>query len=775
VSQYGLIYRLEFLNNEGFTIRTNIYPTDVLIPDADTPTVIDLMGGDQPVIIQTSNNEEDKLAPIRSKSARIKFRSDRLSGLDSATFSQGGDDLWRVDIYLQDTPELIFTGFLIMADNQQPFQPDPQYVTLTATDHLGALKEIELVDLEDNFPVGKYRVAELIAMCLRKTGLSLDIFVINNLRAGGGRNTYPAVFDAAADTVTFSTNDTTMFYVGQRVVISGTTSNNYSTTVSAKTSTTITLAASVTNETAAAAVFLDYVSQFHWYDVVYLDADTFEKTIGTCENCSEVLKKILGEDCFITQYKGNWWIYRVDEMEGNPIYVAEFDANGLYISTAAGAQYNMSIGRVEDLKFANADTLLRFIRPHDFIRETFNYNTPLETPCNINFSQGALNTTVSATEKWYDIDCWTMRRGLPGAYNVPITITAFIVREFNQNSYEIERYVRITPQTGHAGFSSTDDEYIESEAIPVNISDKFEASIQWKIDADIGSSSAQLRLFRLVLIGDDGSAWILGEATVGDGIPVWYDTASWTANTGKGATGIVFGDQDETDWQTIEWIAPPVPVAGSIYIWANQVYNNAAVPASTIIFYSNLRFDYIPLINGTYTPVSGQSSRVDRTEDGYMANRDNEVFISDSPAPLFKGSMFISPVSAYLLFPHWFAASVWGNSYPTDTTYLHPYGYIQAFSVWNQFKGYNDAINGRGIGINIFSGSIRGLTDDWPDLIHKYTLTDADTQTNNRYFILISLTQDWKSCIWTGVLVEVYNTAIGKTYSDPFEFKYISE
>jgi hypothetical protein len=88
------------------------------------------------------------------------------------------------------------------------------------------------------------------------------------------------------------------------------------------------------SETAAAAVFLDYNSQFHWYDVVYLDAKTFESEIGESENCYTVLEKILGEDCFITQWKGNWWIFRLDEMENNPVYVAEFDLVGTYISTA---------------------------------------------------------------------------------------------------------------------------------------------------------------------------------------------------------------------------------------------------------------------------------------------------------------------------------------------------------------------------------------------------------------------------------------------------------
>lgn len=764
MSQYGLIYRLEFKNIEGFTIRTDIYPTDILIPDPDTPVVIDLKGGDQPVIIQTSNNEEDKLSVIRSKSARIKFRSDSSSGLDSATFSQGGDDLWRVDIYLQDTPELIFRGSLIMADNSQPFQPDPQYVTLTATDHLGALKELPLLSLTDAFPVGKYRVAEIIAMCLRKTGLSLKMFVVNNLRAGGGRNTM-AVTITGTNTLTVA--DTSMFYIGQRLEINSTL-GVASVFVVTKTSTVITINGAMSNGTDPAAVFLDYYSQFHWYDKVYIDAGTFEKIIGECESCYEVLTKILGEDCFITQYKGNWWIYRVDEMEGNPIYVAEFTTAGVYVSTAAGAQYNKSIGRIEDSKFANADTLLRFIRPHGFIRETFNYNTPIETPCNIDFARGALNTTISPTEKRYDLDCWDKLWSNTSSDDPQLT-GIYTTRLFNANDYEIERYVTLE-------LNATRFTFIMSELIPVNVKDKFDLQVSRRLSSDVGGSGAyrdpdvQVRLY-----GGDGTFWTYHPKNTGAG----QNTRYWEACTSTFRTNQHFyyheGDASEDQTEAVslyDGVGAEVPVSGYIKI---LVYRSSLYGTTKDTYIDSVSFDYIPFINGSYQKYSGQSSRVDRTETGYMANRDNEVFISDSPAPLYKGSMFLVGSDGYILFPHWFAASPQGNSYPPDPTYLHPYGYIQAFSVWNQFKGYNDPTNDRGIGINIFSGSVLGLTNAWPDLIHKYTLTDSNLQTVNRYFILISLSQDWKSCIWTAVLIEVYNTAIGKTYGDPFEFKYISE
>jgi hypothetical protein len=768
---------MEFINVEGFTVRVNISPTDVLIPDIDTPVIIPLTGSGTPVVISASDNDQDKFTQIRSKSAKIQFVTNTAAGLDSSTFSQGGDNLWVCDIILQDTPQYIFRGFLMMADNQQPFQPDPQYVTLTATDHLAALKEVALQDLAGLNPIGKYRVADLINFCLRKTGLTLDFFVVNNLRAGGGQFTNAALFSSSGNYIVTSGLVTKFFYPGQEFTVTGTATHDGTYHVDYVVNTVVSEVHTVETISApgetATTTFTDTASASHWYDVVYLDAKTFEKEIGLSEDCYTVLQKILGEDCFITQWHGSWWIFRVDEMEDNPLYIAEFTSAGVYVSTATDV-IDKSIGFTEDSKFANADTLLRFVRPHGFVKETFNFSSPLENPCNSDFVRGALTSTISQYEKRYDLDCWTLLAGFPGGYISVDGTTVYLQRNFNINGYESERFIVLTPRTTFESGSSQPT-YIESAAIPVLVNDKFSASIDYQLTSFTAGLASQ-RLFRMILHGNDGSYWILGRPSdfAGtDDTPTWYDTAGWTLFTGAGKTTVDFANED---WNSIAWEAPPVPVSGDLFIWINQLNQNSAAYDSHDIRYNNLQFTYIPYINGSYQEVTGQYTEIDRTETSYLANRDREVFISDSPAPVLKGSMFLLIDGAYWLFPVWFAAAPFGNSYPPDTTYLHPYGYIQAYSVWNQYKGYNltsPAI--RGIGINIFAGSVKGLTDVWPDLLHRYTLTDLNQQTIDRYFLLISLEQDWKSCIWTATLIEVYNRVILKSYSDPLSFKYITQ
>lgn len=771
MSQPGLIYRMRFKNIEGSIILTWIYPTDIIVPDGDPQEIIELTAGGRPLVISASNNDEDKFTPIRSKSAQITFVSDSASGLDSSTFSDGSDSLWQVHIWNEDTGDTIFQGFLMLADNQQPFQPDPEYVTLTATDHLAALKEIALTDLSGDNPLGKYRVASIIAFCLAKTGLSLTWRVVNNLRAGGASFDYSITFNAGTNTITGFTN-TLQFYIGQEIVITGTSSNNMTTYVTAMTSTEITVSGTLVTEYAPATTITDYMSTFHWYDKVYIDAKTFEKEIGTCEDCYTVLSKILGEDCFITQWLGEWWIMRVDEFEDNPIYVAYFAVDGTYYSTAAGTTYNKSVGFADDSKFAKADTLLRFVRPHGFVKETFNYTSPLEVPCNIDFSRGDLIDGSNPLDKVYALDCWDLLEGVPGYYGTVDGTTARIHKLYNSINYEIERYIVLTPRTTYETSSINDATYIQSESIVVNEKDRLNVSADYRLTFNT-AGTPDVRLMRVVFNGDDGSWWILGEATVGDGIPVWYNTLLWTLFSAKGAVTVDF---DSTDWNNISWDCPPVPSSGKVYIWFNQLNQNSAAYDDHDIHYANLRVEYIPLINGSYAKYSGQYSQITRTETGYFANRDKQVFLSDSPTKIYKGAMFLYINSVYVLIPFWFASAPFVSGYPPNTDYLHPYGYIQAFSVWNQYKGQTvEPILARGRGINIFQGSVIGLTTSWPDMLHKYSLTDLNVQTNNRYFMLISVSQDWKSCIWTAVFIEVYNTVLGKSYSDPFTFKYIAQ
>ena len=746
-------------------VRVNIYKTDVLIPDADTPQVVSMKGSGKPLTISVTNNDRNKLSVIRSTEAKIEVLTE--TGIDISTFTGGPDNLWYVEILLNQT-DYIFKGFLILADISQSFQPEPQVLVLTASDCLGLLKDIPLVDLDGEVPTGKQKICFYLAYALNKTGMRLPMYVVNNLRHGTGSRTVSYVnFSNPGSTIFFPSETVDMFYDGQKFEVTGGSVSNLNSefTVTAVNGggTNIEVSPAPVHESGALnVIFEDISSRGHLYNTVYLDAKTFESEIGECEDCYSVLEKILGYDCFICQYLGSWWIFRVDEWDENQIYVTIFDGAGVYQTDEGATDYNMSIGDAETIEFALADAIVERERPLNFAKLVYRYEYPKEVPCNVDFSRGdVIDDTLP--EKTYQLECWTLREGVPGYYGSVDGTTATIHRIFNGVEYETDRYIVLTPRTSFESSSINDATYIESEGIPIREKDKFTTSVDWRTENDITTSlSSNVRLFRCVLNGDDGSWWILGEDTVGDGVHKWFDTALWTINSAKGVVSVVLGD-DDTEWKNISWDAPPAPVTGTLYLWMNQLNQLSSANDTIDVWYSNLTFDYYPLINGSYQKYTGQHQKVYRATDGYLNKLDSEVYMSDSPTKLGKGAMFLLIDGAYVLTYVFYPVNVYPSG-PPDITPCHPYGELQIRSVWNQ-----------GVYANwIFSGNMWPIGEDWPAMIHKYILTDSHPATVNRYFTSVGYEQDWKSGMMNNTLIEVYDRVNLKSYSEPREFKYIT-
>lgn len=778
MSQYGREYRLEWLQSNvksgisgtdisGRQIRVSIFQTSFIIGDLEVPEVIPMTAASEPLIVDILDNERNKYTPIKAKQATITFKSNTTQQQVIDTFCDWPDNEWYVEITDNATGVFILKGFLMLSDMQGLLFPDPTIVSLVVSDHLGSLREKPLVDSSGLTPEGKYRIAELLSMCLKQTGLSLNIKVVNNLRHGGGQLTNSCVFSFAGQYIVTSGLLTNFFYVGQQIVITGTASNNGTRIVTAVDNTglvtQVTINAAIVSEVAT-ATFTDSSSQSHLYEKIYLDAKTFEKEIGESEDCYEVLTKILGYDCFLTQYEGAWWIYRVDEFDDNGTYIASFDPDGSLDSIGGNTPIVMDIGREEDVKFVNANNLMMPDRPYKSVRLNYSFEYPKEIVCNIDFTRGDVDDDSNPLDITYLLECWTLYEGVPGYYGTVDGTTARIHRIFDTLSYEIEKYIVLTPRTTFETSTINAATYIQSQAIPIEEQDRFTVSVDYKL-TDNSVGIATKRLLRLVLNGNDGSWWILGEDSVGDGIPVWYDTSLWTTNSAKGGVDVDF---ESDNWNTISWEAPAAPVTGNLYIWLNQLNQNSAVYDSHDIKYSNLRFVYDPYINGTYQKFSGQYNQVTRADepDKYNAKLEDRVYISDAKKVLQKGCMFISHDGGTTFYRAqiYYSAAQFSLGYPPDDSYLHPFGWHQIQAVWNQHR-WNT---------RFFESSVLGLGENWPDVVYKYSLTDSNPNTNNRYFILISYSQNWKNQVWDAVFAECFRTDEGRVYTDDFIFKLIT-
>jgi len=708
MSKAGKIYRLEvscFSPPNNIKTTVDIYDNSIQIPDTENPEIISLTAADNPLQLSVIDNEESPFKVIKSTQLVIRFLSDY--NVSMSTFATGDDNQFYVEAYNQ--TEFIFKGFLAMGDMREAYMPVPNVIELTATDNLGILKDVKLVDFNGNNPEGYHRIIEYIVWALKQTGLSLTVYAAFNIKRSED------VSDISIPGI-----------IGQ-----------------------------------------------HFFNKIYLEARTFEDENNSSINCYDTIERILGFEATLFQWKGNWWIVRRDEIEDETrgLYVTQFTPEGVEFQNLGMIYFDKEIKKpLSDISnkifFTGESTQVRIERAIKSLRLDYLYEIPKEIPANKSFTLGQFIANIGSDEKTFTIDKWTLKAGLPGNYISTDGTTATIHRKYDPNGYEKERYIVLTPRNNYEQ-GSVQPTYIESEPIPVHEKDKFTASIDWRLNQGISTGGGYYRLFRFVLNGDDGSWWILGrpsDTSGSDDTILWYNTNNWTTNTARGKTIIDFDTINEEEWQTITWEAPPIPVSGNLYIWLNQ-FNQSNVSADNKeIWYSNLNFEYIPFINGSYHKYRGQYFSTSQNRN-LKATKKEQIFISDSPKKLFKGALFEFQNGKYVLANKFYNAAVFPAG-PPDPTYIHPYGEIQLFDVWNQFRNE----------MRLFDYNIQGLDigNNLIGLIHKYKISDFSFHNLNKRFTLLHFNHNLYLGESTGLLREVVDLSKPKDYSN-LEFRYIDE
>lgn len=652
------VHRIQFVNYEQQDVTVHIYDTSA----SGDITYIDHVGTG--LKRRTVDNSEDKYTPIRPFEWTIKFLSSNLGRAD--TFI-GDPETWYVEILINS--DIIFVGFLVTDDLEQPYFDDPNEITLITTDGLGTLKSIPLGSVTNINPRGYKTVIEFISMCLRKTNLAIDTYVMCNI-----------------------------------------------------------------HEEIAADLLLDNC---------YLESKTFEEEINISEDAYSALSKVLRSlGAFVQQRNEAWYITSVDEMEDSNNTYWRFDTDGVRVGTSITANYLQQIGSTETIKFSQEDQLLQFRSRNWFARLDYNFEYPIEIIDNINYDRGNFNGVVVPPAGYtaYHLDEWASQRNFPHS-GTPL-ISPIILRKF-VNDYETERFISI-PAVNTGG----NTEYIRSNAIPVILKDKFTFSFDFRFPSNLTGTGMVTDLIGYVYIQSGATVYSLsndGKWNSGSGFTI---THQWNRGT-----------TDEREWMNVSVEADPVPISGNVYVCLlkSSLYGN-----TTDTYFSNISFEYIPYIDGVYKKITGQYNKwyLDLV---VKPNFTDEVNISDSPKPLFKGALFIYDGSGYVLVSRFY--NLWRTPTPTDPDDYYNFGKIQALGYWNQ---YNRAMR-------VFDGSMQGLNSSTgvPDCTWKYELTDANDNADNKIFMCVGFEQDFYSCEWKGTFIEVHDTVIGKTFDDDFLFKYI--
>lgn len=720
-----------------------------------------------PLDIYVVNNDVNKFQQVKAKQAVLRFLSTATINLNSFRTGAKWDSRFYAEVFKNS--RAVLKGFPILDDVGEPFLDKRNEVNITITDRLGTLKERELKDLDGTVPNNEKRLAAIVAMALRKTGMNLPVNIVSNLREEHCYKSVHVDFVAGINEIQVVYDNADGFFVAGHVYkFSGSAANdgNYTAvTVTTPLSflTVLTVAGPLTAEVDAICVIEDITNSGNWFDKMYQDMKTYESDeVGTRIDCYAVLERLLGFHGFITQEKGEWWIINMDERDVQPFYVTRFDSEGNFVEDQAAQVFEKTFGRTQALKFIDKAAGVRLARALEFIKLTYNYEYFKEIICNINFERGALQTTISADEKRYAVDCWTLKRGIGPSATTP-NCSTYIRRLFN-DGYETERYLVITSPASNAAPIN----YQESESFHITQKDKFDFSFDYKWSGNPGtSSSISINIATIRLEGDDGTHWTL------DSDGKWYQSnTDWTTFFKALQAEWEVGDEDETEFRSISVEAKAAPVTGKIYIMLYAMNQLGSSIDNYDVHYNNLSLDYKPFINGSYRQFSGQYNKVTvKTDaDKYFNNLDEQIYLSDSPRKTFKGALLRYNGTNYELAGKFYNAAVFHTS-PPPAEYFHKWSYIQAFSVWNQRNKIQGIINFSALGL---SGNATDAQDrdDTPGLIHNYLVATASPHSTNKKFALVSYRMDCRTCKWSGVLMEVLDMVNGKVYLDTHEFKF---
>ena len=489
---------------------------------------------------------------------------------------------------------------------------------------------------------------------------------------------------------------------------------------------------------------------------------TFERSVNEYDSCFEVLEKILGESCELSQQKNRWFIKRIDEFDTQDSKQCLFSASGVLDGMLLETKYSKNIGVDESIAFMNDDAVISRTRPHKSVTHTFNFITP-EIPCNAQFERGDFIGTLpdeviegeTFSVKKYNLDCWTLLKDVhPPTHPVAATInSAFIKRWFNEYNEERFKDVVITYPVPYPNASR-----LESQFVYMDKNDKFDLSYKFKYSENISGGNANFLSCHIRLQADNGDVYFFD-----DNDSAWHIADSTWSNIRTISVNFTPNDIDETEWQDVSVNVGKLPVPGKIIV---AIYwGNISDLSGIDLHISDFKINYNPFIAGAYEIYKGQRHIVEQSVD-YVSVREKEVFISDSPKKIFKGALLKLVAGEYVL-----TGGFWNFAvFPGGAQYVKPYGEMQNFDVWNQYRSQSTVIDGTVDGIDTDKTDILGLPD-LIDLQHTVYVTDVHSLTTNRQFKVLHGSQNLDLSEGDVYLIEVFNG--NKSYTG-HTFKYLA-
>lgn len=718
------------------------------IADIDNPrglnNVVELKPAGRPLLFNTVNNGDDKFEPIRATECVISFINDGF--VSAATFADNAtpDDRWAVEIFwlplnVSPSPEnwkIYFKGFLQLDDISQPLQDPTNVVKLTATDKLGALKDVPLQNFTGSRYFGITSIITYIAMALAATGLALAIKTCGSAALEGEDDSVTYNANITNNLITIDGDHASWFQVLQTMKASINGQENYITVTSityVSGHTEIAYTGTLPTGNNLQLVLAKVTTGNSFYEMGCVDSRTFDINSNEAESCYLILSKLLSPGKFVTQYNGAWWIMDVSKPLPGANEVRAYTHQGVYVTTETIDTAKI-IARNNTLMLIDANATEQLVRPAKSGKLTYKYELPPESLENekytygqyisaeAEFPYGYIIAPIELREKYlfstltryrYNLDGWSLFKidTTTGQLSASDAIT--YIRRYYFEGQEIAREIAIE------GPATSPGKYLleNNAAVPVEKGDKvlFSFEINWTQTLGIAS----MPIAQVLLYGDSGKVYSLQGGAKTDTTNQWYEYADGT-NPQKWWNSYMSPKFPIGHWinckndlfgldNTGGEYSNPMPENGYLKIrllhFINLFSSVNGVRAQSL--FRNLQLDIKRYINTNVLQAKGQYNQISQPGK-YFKKHDVELFIDNSPKRSFNGALLVRKGNANTGYGFDHAGRV-----VNDNVTYKSYGALLARILWQQVNRV----------MRIVNCSVRvNPSTNMPGLLHAYSL-----------------------------------------------------
>ena len=461
-------------------------------------------------------------------------------------------------------------------------------------------------------------------------------------------------------------------------------------------------------------------------DQCYIDVKTFQTDVPIqYESSLSVLNKInTSFNQTIFQYKGQWYIVRLEELYAPFSTNLRGFTNGVGGRTAFNKRFDIEIGSNSEIKFITPE-VIRFInRTKRLVKTKFLYDEFEEIIDNESFSRGDF-TGVGSNVKYYDLDYWQVG-DLP--YHTPTASTTLFgrIEEFDGAGRLIDNYAYNTANTNSISF-------IYSNPINVENEEKLDISFDVKFEAPVNFTDTGGHML-VLLWGDSGGYYMLNN----DGN--WIQT-----NSNFDASAYIFTKYTNkilsSEYQSINIVSQPIPQSGYIkfYLANNLGQNNNCTKR-----FKSLKVKVITYFNSF---SDRQNIGIESIFEKNILLRNeaiNEIYLDDGFSYNYKGNIFESDQET-------FTNKEWYRYRFKSTGEAHGFRAMNLISNWEVGRFNRNKFDATMFGL-VWND---GVSDQPIGLINTVKLVEDDP--NKVYGILNLKEINFSNSTWSASLVELYD------------------